>query len=323
MAGIQTRYGKAFEYACLKAFFEALHTHEMVTICENPQLRTALRSFEGISGHMQDDMMMAAKAAVRVLLRLEPQLENALGNDPLYIAIQADRQGQLGDVRDILCIRRQNQWEIGLSCKHNHHAVKHSRLSDTIDFGQDWFGTPCSAQYFAEVVPRFNVLRAMREDAKTRNVLSLWKDIPDKQTSYYRPVLQSFLDELCRLLKRDPEIPGKLIRYLLGRYDFYKVITDDRHRTTRVAAVNLSGSMNRAAGEMKSIVDIPRLRLPTRFYHIGFKENSSNTIEIVCDEGWAISLRIHNAKEEVEPSLKFDVQLISLPNSIHAQVEAW
>ena len=43
--------------------------------------------------------------------------------------------------------------------------------------------------------------------------------------------------------------------------------------------------------------------------------------EVVRDEGWTISMRIHNAS--VEPSLKFDVNLLSLPGSIHAQVEPW
>lgn len=63
--------------------------------------------------------------------------------------------------------------------------------------------------------------------------------------------------------------------------------------------------------------------MPTQFYHIGFKPDSDNTIEVVCDEGWQISMRIHNASSRVEPSLKFDVQLISMSSSVHAQVEPW
>lgn len=34
-------------------------------------------------------------------------------------------------------------------------------------------------------------------------------------------------------------------------------------------------------------------------------------------------MRIHNASSRVEPSLKFDVQLISFPSSVYAQVESW
>lgn len=78
-----------------------------------------------------------------------------------------------------------------------------------------------------------------------------------------------------------------------------------------------------AAIDEKAITKVPILKMPTQFYHIGFKPNSDNTVEVVCDEGWQISKRIHNASSRVEPSLKFDVQLISFPSSVYAQVEPW
>lgn len=65
---------------------------------------------------------------MRIIKRLEPQLTEPNGNEPLFLSLQADAEGIKGDVRDVLCIRKKNGWEIGLSCKHNHHAVKHSRL---------------------------------------------------------------------------------------------------------------------------------------------------------------------------------------------------
>lgn len=323
MPGIQTANGKAFEYACLLALYEALHTSEDITIEDSPQMRTAKHLYEGMPADSQTELLRAAHAAARVIIRLEPQLLHQQNNIPLYLSIQTDAQGMAGDVRDVLCIRRQNQWQIGLSCKHNHHAVKHSRLSDTIDFGNEWFGIPCSRQYFSEVVPLFSELRHMRDVAKENGTQALWADIPDKAERYYIPILQAFLDELNRLAAANPNVPSALINYLIGRYDFYKVITDDRHETTRVEAINIAGTLNRPAGRNRSIVDIPRLRLPTRFYHTDFKPGSDNTIEVVCDEGWTISMRIHNASSKIEPSLKFDVNLISLPGSIHVQVEPW
>ena len=53
------------------------------------------------------------------------------------------------------------------------------------------------------------------------------------------------------------------------------------------------------------------------------KENSNTTIEVVCDNGWNVSMRLHNASSKVEPSLKFDVNLIALPNSVYASDEYW
>ena len=80
------------------------------------------------------------------------------GDDTLELLIQKDEAGKEGDVRDILIIRRDIQWEIGLSIKHNHFAVKHSRLAKSLDFGDKWYGIPCSEDYWEEVGPIFEYL---------------------------------------------------------------------------------------------------------------------------------------------------------------------
>ena len=272
---------------------------------------------------MRESLDKAAYAAVRVVKRLEPQLWNPNGNEPLYLSIQADSAGMRGDVRDVVCLRKQNGWEIGFSCKHNHHAVKHSRLSDTIDFGKEWVGVSCSKEYFDVVVPLCTELRKYRDDSKEAGTPMLWEEIEDKAERYYKPLLEAFMKELKRIADENKGIPEALIRYLLGRNDFYKVITDDKSRTTRVEAINIAGTLNSSSGDEKAITKVPILKMPTQFYHIGFKPNSDNTVEVVCDEGWQISMRIHNASSKVEPSLKFDVQLISFPSSVYAQVEPW
>lgn len=323
MPGTQTANGKAFEYACLLALYDSLQVNEEITIEDSPQLNTARNLYHNKSGENKNKLLLAASAAARIIIRLEPQLQYPQKNTPLFLSIQADARGIAGDVRDVLCVRRQNQWQIGLSCKHNHHAVKHSRLSDKINFGNEWLGISCSQQYFSEIVPLFGELRFMRDKAKANNEVALWSNIPDKANRYYKPVLQSFLDELKRLSENNPEVPGAMIRYLIGRYDFYKIITNDRQGTTRVEAMNIAGTLNKSSGQHTSIVNVPRLRLPTQFYHMGFKRGSNNTVEITCDEGWTISMRIHNASSKIEPSLKFDVNLVSLPSSIYAQTEPW
>ncbi len=325
MALSNTEYGKAYEYACLIALKDHLENKAdgEIIVQESDAHHTAKSAFEKAEREgLSNKLVSAANAAARVIMRLEPQLE--YGNGSLTLVIQTDAQGIAGDVRDVVCVRGANGWEIGISCKHNHHAVKHSRLSATIDFGNEWLGTPCSQQYFDVVVPVFNELRDMRTNAiKNGEPLPLWNDITDKAERYYVPVLNAFLTELKNLADANSDVPSKLIEYLLGRYDFYKVITDDRHQTTRVEAINIAGTLNKSANGHRSIVDVAKLKLPTRFYHMGLVPNSDNKVEIVCDEGWTLTMRIHNASSKVEPSLKFDVQLVSLPSSIHAQVEPW
>lgn len=78
-----------------------------------------------------------ASFAVNFLLDMEPRLSNGINDkDILQLEIVSDREGQSGDVRDVLAIRSSQNWEIGISAKNNHRAVKHSRLSNNINFGE-------------------------------------------------------------------------------------------------------------------------------------------------------------------------------------------
>ena len=173
----QTRNGKAFEYACLEALSKVLSTYQEVQIESTPQLKKANRFFLELIPENQEAFDRAARAAARVIVRLEPQLEYPEGKGILYLSIQSDDYGRDGDVRDVLCVRKTNGWEIGLSCKQNHHAVKHSRLSAKIDFGKEWFGIPCSLDYFDSITPLFNSLRDIRASSSRQ---ALWGNIENK-----------------------------------------------------------------------------------------------------------------------------------------------
>ncbi|PKM87168.1 MAG: HaeIII family restriction endonuclease [Firmicutes bacterium HGW-Firmicutes-12] len=315
---IQTKLGKAFEFACLQSLYSYLSNSQDVTIDQTNALYTARDSFNYADATMQRKMIEGADAATRIIFRLEPQLEHPLKNIPLFLSIQEDSTGNAGDVRDIICIRRQNQWEMGLSCKHNHAAVKHSRLSPNIDFGDSWFGIPCTQDYYNEINPLFDELTELKDNGV------LWRNINNKEQRFYIPLLQAFMNELRRLDTANPGIiPSKLLHYLLGRNDFYKVITHDRRRVTQVQSFNIHATLNRSAGTSRSLVNVPQLTMPNRFYDINFKPRSGNTILVACDNGWTISMRIHSARSLVEPSLKFDVGLTGVPPALHTQFEPW
>lgn len=317
MAG-QVEKGKAFEYACLSALQVALGAKQEIMVEKNAALKTAFTHYSGSSVDLIRMFDKAAQAAVRIILRLEPQLSNHEKNIPLYLSIQEDAKGQKGDVRDVLCIRKQNEWEIGLSCKHNHMAVKHSRLSKSLNFGKIWFEIPCSDVYFEEIRPLFKKLEVLKDD-KVK-----WSDLLNKSSAIYMPLLNAFVSELKRLDEQHPgEIPPALLKYLLGKSDFYKVITHDKKMTTQVQAYNLFGTLNRRTSHAKAETNITQLKLPTKIFDISFKLKSQNTIIITCDGGWALSFRIHSASTYVEMSLKFDIQLVGVPPQLHTQIEPW
>lgn len=317
-----TEIGKAYEYATARALLQMLNNG---TLEQSPQLNTAEKSYYALTPEQQIKMTLAALAAVRSIKSLEPALTS---NIDFVIKLQTDAQGMRGDVRDVIIEHQPTGFNLGLSCKHNHHAVKHSRLSGSIDFGREWLNLPCSSQYFKTVKPIFYELQTIRDKSRAEGAPALWRNIEDKENRYYKPILNAFMLELEQLDASNPEtVPARLIRYLIGRQDFYKVIAEDNGEFTRIEAVNINGTLNNPYKGKRPRTRVPLLSLPTFIYHIGYKRNgrgtSNNTIEIILDNGWTVSMRIHNASSKVEPSLKFDVNLISLPSSIYSQAEPW
>ena len=310
---IQTINGKAFEYALLNEFLERLKIVTSVSVVENEPFKTAKNCFLSFDESEQGHYTLIASFAVNFLLDIEPRLSNGLNsNDILQLEIVSDKAGQNGDVRDVLAIRALQKWEIGISAKNNHRAVKHSRLSNDIDFGLKWLNVPCSSDYFSEIKPIFDNLATLRTASKSTQK---WETLGDYHTSIYIPVLDAFKKELLRL---DSEnfgiIAERLIEYLIGRQDFYKVIKGKSK--VEIQAYNLHGTLNLPFEKIKPKAKIPKLKLPNRLIEVVYQENSKTTLLVTLNEGWQISFRIHNASSRIEPSLKFDINLVSAPHSL-------
>lgn len=309
----QTINGKAFEYALLNEFLERLKVVTSVTVIENEPFKTAHKCFVSFDKKEQSNYKLVASFAVNFLLDIEPRLANGINeNDVLQLEIVADKAGQTGDVRDVLAIRSLQKWEIGISAKNNHRAVKHSRLSNDIDFGQKWLGIPCSVDYFEEINPVFNNLAKLRTASKSTQK---WDTLGDYHTFVYVPVLDAFRTELLRLDKENPGIVAeRLVKYLIGNQDFYKVIKGKNR--VEIQAYNLHGTLNLPFENIKPKAKIQRLKLPNRLIEVVYQDNSQTTLLVTLNEGWQISFRIHNASSRIEPSLKFDINLVSAPHSL-------
>lgn len=301
--------GRAYEYICLLTLETEIRKFRPATIDKNSSFYAAQRAWDSVSTQLQDNLTMGAEAAVQTIFDLEPLIVED-GDDELELFIQPDTKGEEGDVRDILIVRRGIRWEVGLSMKHNHFAVKHSRLSKALDFGKHWYGVSCSSQYWDDVKPIFLYL-----NEETRNNTK-WRDLPDKENDVYIPLLTAFVNEVKRTNAMNRDIPRKMVEYLLGEYDFYKVISIDNKRMTQILSFNLRGTLNQASRSEKPKIDVPIANLPTRIVSLDFKPDSSNTVELYMDGGWQFSFRIHNAATLVEPSLKFDIQIIGMPATI-------
>lgn len=310
----QTINGKAFEYALLFEFFERLQQVTNLSIIENEPYKNALKCFNSFNGKKeQDAFRLNASFAVNFLLDIEPRLSNHLNEkDVLELEIVADKLGQSGDVRDVLAIRSSQNWEIGISAKNNHRAVKHSRLSNDIDFGEKWLQIPCSKDYFEKIKPIFDNLDQIR---KLSNKTQKWETLGDYHSSIYVPILNAFRDELIKLDKENSGIvASRLVEYLIGNQDFYKVIKGNNK--VEIQAYNLHGTLNLSFKNIKPKAKVPKLKLPNRLIEVVYQENSKTTLLVTLNEGWQISFRIHNASSRIEPSLKFDINLVSSPHTL-------
>lgn len=310
MSDKSNNQGRAYEYAWFLALEQKLSVFKKVIVDKQNGFNACYRAYESLEKSLQERYLASAKQGVLLLLDCEPLLSEVIesSQNEITLSLQKDKLGEIGDIRDILIYF--DRFCIGLSIKHNHDALKHSRLSKDLDFGKKWLGVGVSQNYKDTIKPLFERL----ENAKKEGML--WRDFPNKEQEIYAPLLQAFKKEVLRIDEnKKNKVPQKMVEYLLGKYDFYKAILLEREQKTKLEAYHFNNTLNRSVKNKPKRI-IPLSKLPTRMIYFDFKPKSFNTLELVLDEGWSFSLRIHNASSRVEPSLKFDIKLLSKPESV-------
>ena len=278
----QTESGKAWEYGLARSFADVLNSTTKLVV--NAPRNKSKESYDLLGDQDRQRINRAASAAVMFLRAHDPRLLQAK-----HVVMQGDMTGVAGDVRDILV--HTPDGIIGISAKHRHEGLKHSRLSARIDFGAEWYERECSAEYWDAVLPVFDNLAAKRG--------GLWQDLPDKSREVYMPILNAFMREV-----KTHAATGKMMRYLLGRHDFYKIIKENGNISMQ--SFNIDGGLQWGR----------KIPMPSRIVEAIMKPNSRTTALLTMDHGWQLSFRIHSATAEIEPSLKFDVQLIGNPQQL-------
>ena len=317
MSSRSNNNGRAYEYAFINLLHESIACIRPAKIEKNSSWRANKAAWASVPSEMQKLLTTSAAATIEAIIELEPKIAEVdiPENDELTLVFQSDDAGVKGDVRDILLKRESENWEIGLSIKHNHNAIKHSRLSYKLDFGKEWFGVPCSDDYWDAVKPIFDYL-SVQEKQGTK-----WSQIENKADRIYVPLLQAFMSEVQRAYEKDSQIPSKMVEYLIGRKDYYKVVSHDNLHLTLIHTFNLHGTLNKPSETKVSAVTVPVVSLPTELIAMQFKtkkngKKSKNTIEMYLNRGWQLQFRIHSARTLAEPSLKFDVSFIGMPTSV-------
>lgn len=246
----------------------------------NSPQSVAKQAYSRLGKHERTRIDAAAGAAVQFLKTHDANLRQVE-----QISMQSDMRGKVGDVRDVI-IHTANG-EIGISAKHRHRAVKHSRLSASIDFGLEWYERNCSENYWKAVKPIFERL------AEAKSVGKLWRDLPDKAQIVYAPLIRAFIAEV-----RGASAP-KLLQYMLGEYDFYKVVKENGN--VRLESFNMRGTLKWGN------------KLPSPSRIVDLEQARENTAIVTFDKGWSLSFRLHNAESKIQPSVKFDINLVDTP----------
>ncbi|BEG58289.1 Type II restriction endonuclease (plasmid) [Helicobacter sp. NHP21005] len=308
MSANSNNYGRALEYAYIVVLEQEISQIKPVEIVENSSLSAAKKAFDGFDKETQASFKQSARAGALKIFEAEPRIVEET-KSPLSLSLQKDSKGENGDVRDLLIVREDILWEIGISIKHNHMALKHSRISPSIDFGQKWFNLPCSQTYWDTVSPIFQKLKSY-EIAKKK-----WRDVPNKFTEIYMPLLKAVMAEILRH-KDDKSIAKNITEYFVGKFDFYKSISLDGEQTTQIEAYNLHKTLNQPSQQSKPKILVHPLDFPTRIISLDFKPKKQTTLELYLDKGWSFSMRLHSAETYVKTSLKFDIQAIGLPTTL-------
>jgi hypothetical protein len=310
MSNASNNQGRAYEFVCLNSLYHAISKIRPAKIVINSSYSAAENAWETLTHGEQTLYTLSAKSTIETIFALEPNIiEN--GTDILNLYIQNDKNGEEADVRDIIINRKDIIWEIGLSIKHNHMAVKHSRIAKTLDFGSKWYDIPCSSTYWKDVKQTFDFLE------REKNKGTYFRDLRSKEDDVYVPLLNAFVKEVSTQVKANMKVPRRMVEYLLSKYDFYKVISIDSKRITTIQSFNMYGTLNLPSRVSKPTIKVPVINLPTRLLHIGFKPDSKTTVVMCFDNGWQFSFRIHNAKDVIETSLKFDIQIVGMPADVN------
>ncbi len=286
-----------------------------VLLLETNAYRQAKRAFESLDLIVQTELSLAASAGVSSLCLLEPRLvHQSSDSDILKFYLAEDRAGQLGDVRDIVASREKDEWSVGVSAKHNHKALKSPRLSNAATFGPAWLQIDCSEEYKKQVMIIFEPI-----DELCGKIT--WKEFGDqKKRLLYSQLLNAFKWELERQYERHGSIvPENLLRFLLGNQDFYKLLRIGN--TTQLQPFNIYGTLGKGIAGKRPVTAVRQLPLPTQFLLINII--SDTTMYLYCDNGWQISMRLHNKDSLIQHSLAFDVNLIGHPAELFTLLMPW
>lgn len=348
--------GKAFEYAALIELYNELRDagwkQEQLLINEDKNYKNIERAYQVVDvaedgedeeGNIEivqlerrnNIFSKAAQVAAKYLLMVEPILQNSKGLFGVLSAMP-DSAGVKGDVRDIdfvIYADKEHSYvvrELGISCKNNHEAVKHPRITEDPDFAKEWTKSrfSCGQEFMSEMKRVHEIIEGYQKK------YTKWSEVEEKMDTVYYPIVKAFAKEIKRLgtvndlnsqeqLNDAKMFTQMFFEYMFGTYDFYKFIKDDQAKATKVYPYNMHGTLMKPHNGKKNEYAVQSITMPEEIVEVRIKPNSKTTLEIYFDQ-WIISMRLHNADTKItKTSLKFDVQIKAQPRKVMGTILPW
>jgi len=305
----QEQNGGAYEYACIFMLHQLLvNNNNVVHLNSDDNFVRAKKYYDGLPLSEQNMMLCSArKGILHIANDLEPMIFGPL-NETIELSLQSDQKGGQGDIRDLITLRSQSGWEVGVSIKHNSVSIRSLRLSRKNDFFQK-MGAISSPTYKSAIDTAFSYV----DD----NVGKIWKNQgTDKETKHYVPLLSALADEM-RIQMKESDFAKKLLFLVLGTTDSYKLSLkkSGKKTSTTVEAFNMKGTLNQPYNGLVSKHQVPIFSVPQKVDGVVFKTKKKknalkDTLLISFDNGLELSFRIHNDDAEIgatNPKLEWGI----------------
>ncbi|MFK4356501.1 HaeIII family restriction endonuclease [Bacillus sp. RC92] len=293
-----TDRGYGFEYAMIERAASILGG-QIASDTETWVNENGLLKYNRLSDDVQQSMTQAAERIANFLNEYEPWIQR----DTTFIEHIKTLAGST-DVSDVR-ISSENK-SIGVSLKSNHDAVKHPRVSPTIDVARQWLNIDTDQQYMSDVQQVFREFDEYRQQQEYTRFNEMSNE--EKNHFLYRPISEKFSELLIRSFNGEQGTIAvqNILQYLIGDQDFYKAKADFRRREIKIEAFDFRGTLGTNR----------RLLAPTRCLEVQIIQGRSgmhNYINMNFDRGWEVQMRLHTADSRINNSLKWDVQFVGTP----------
>ena len=88
------------------------------------------------------------------------------------------------------------------------------------------------------------------------------------------------MDEVERAYAKDADVPRKMVEYLVGVKDYYKIVSKDKQRLTVIHTFNMHKTLNQETPDCAKVQVVPEVEWPTKMLGLQFRNGSQNTFLI-------------------------------------------